>query len=477
MKKRRIFAPNKVLRYSFNMADMNKNSQTENTNQQQDAQNASEQGFVAKFQALPKQTQFILIGVVVLVLFVMISGRGRDSQPQPQVSQADATTAQALQQGESEQVFTGLEIDTPELLQSWFRQNEQGLANLQDQVGSRLTDQDEKLSEALVANQRLQQEMMQTLQNFNQEISSMRENEQRDREVLSQLAEETRRLQLNSPASGQITNVAPTRKRSRIAQTPLGGAGGGIAIGGDQALLSGVANTAERVADGESVNGDEEEDIRRPFVPPLGFVKATLLNGVDALVGGTATPSLAKLQGVYRTAHNGTVNLDGCFALIEFNGEISTERAIGKPSRITCVYPDQGVSTYSVSGYVVDADDGIIGVPGVFYEGDATRLAAAMIADFAAGVADVIETNQSTFTTDSSGNAQQTLTGDQAKAEIAGGVGSAVTSLRDYLFERANRVLPFIRIDATRDIHVVLLSGVELRTEGNPWTLLYAADE
>ena len=144
---------------------------------------------------------------------------------------------------------------------------------------------------------------------------------------------------------------------------------------------------------------------------------------------------------------------------------------------MTCVYPDQGVSTYSVSGYVVDAEDGIIGVPGIFYEGDASRLATAMIADFAAGIADIIESNQNTFSVDSDGTAQQTLTGDQTKAEIAGGVNAAVGSLRDYLMERANRIVPFVRIDATRTVHLVLLSGVELRTEGSPWTLLFAADD
>ena len=46
--------------------------------------------------------------------------------------------------------------------------------------------------------------------------------------------------------------------------------------------------------------------------------------------------------------------------------------------------------------------------------------------------------------------------------------------------ERVNRVLPFIRLDATRELHIVMLSGVELRHEGSPWTLLFdgeAADQ
>ena len=112
----------------------------------------------------------------------------------------------------------------------------------------------------------------------------------------------------------------------------------------------------------------------------------------------------------------------------------------------------------------------------MFYEGDASRLAAAIAADFAAGITNIIENNQSTFTVDSDGTAQQTITGDELRAEVAGGVNQAVGSLRDFLLERASRVLPFIRIDNTREIHIVLLSGTELRAEGRPWSLLFDGD-
>jgi hypothetical protein len=139
-----------------------------------------------------------------------------------------------------------------------------------------------------------------------------------------------------------------------------------------------------------------------------------------------------------------------------------------------------GAVTYSLSGYVVDAEDGIIGVPGVFYEGDASRIAAAMLADFAAGLSEAVQQNQQSTNVGAFGNTTSTLTGGQTKAAIAGGVDKATKSLRDYLMERVNRVLPFVRLDATREINIVMLSGVELRHEGDPWTLLFdgeAADQ
>jgi hypothetical protein len=423
-----------------------------------------------QFLALPRATQIVLVVVAVGLVFMLFSKGGREEMPSRQQEDSNITTQRALQQ---EEVFQGLEIDTPELLKSWFDQGQRDLADLKDRLENRLEDQDQALSQALSQNMQLQQEMKQILEDFKSEIMTLQDNDQRDREVLGQLAEETRKLQLNAPAQGQVSTVPQPRKRGRISQTPLGSPG--QAVGG-QPLLAGVVNKVEGAQDGD-LEGALKEEERRPFLPPLGFVKATLLNGLDALVGGPATPSLARLHGVYKTAMNSTVNLDGCFVLIEFNGEISTERAVGKPSRMTCVYPDRGAVTYSLSGYVVDAEDGIIGVPGIFYEGDASRLAAAMLADFAAGVAQVVEQNESTFTISDAGTSRKTLTGDQLQAEIAGGVESSVGSLRDYLFDRANRVLPFVRIDATRTLHLVFLSGVELRPQGDAWTLLFSADE
>lgn len=58
---------------------------------------------------------------------------------------------------------------------------------------------------------------------------------------------------------------------------------------------------------------------------------------------------------------------------------------------------------------------------------------------------------------------------------MAGGVNKSMSTLKQYLQERVNRVQPFIRLDALREIHVVILNGTELRDEGSPWTALFDA--
>ena len=436
------------------------------------------QGVVEKFRGLPRGAQIAVIGVAFVILYVLLSDGG--SSNAPVATEQPTLTSQSQIEGgqlEGNGVFETLNPDRQVLFQGWLEQSRREMSELRDEIRGRFDEKDVAINAALEQNAQLQREMRQMLTDFTAEMRSMEAERQRDREIISQHAEEIRGLQLNEPVGHSGGSASPSKRRSRISQTPLGSAGGASIQG--KPLLGGVVSRGERVLDGQSPVTSEDDEVqeRLPFVPPLGFIRGTLLNGVDALVGGAATPALVRLEGKYKTAMNSTVTLDGCFMLVEFEGEISTERAIGKPSRMTCVYPDQGATTYSVSGYVVDSEDGIIGVPGVFYEGDATRIAAAMLADFAAGVAEVIEQNQNTFTASADGNSQQTLTGDQTKAEIAGGAGKAVSSLRDYLFERASRVLPFVRIDSTRDVHLVLLSGTELRSEGSPWTLLFAADD
>jgi hypothetical protein len=192
-------------------------------------------------------------------------------------------------------------------------------------------------------------------------------------------------------------------------------------------------------------------------------------------VGGQGIPALARIKGNYTTAMSSQVQLDGCMVMIEFNGDASTERAVGKPARMTCVYPDRGAATYELSGYVVDANDGIIGVPGVYYEGDPTRITASILADFAAGIGQIAAQNQRTTTTNADGVQTSSVTGSDVKAEIAGGADKMLSSLSDYLKQKVDKVQPFVRLDATREVHLVLLNGTELRSEGSPWTLLFDA--
>ncbi|NBX85845.1 MAG: hypothetical protein EBQ80_01145 [Proteobacteria bacterium] len=420
-------------------------------------------GALQRFAALPMQAK-VAVGVGALFAFLWLFGSGGGNQaPNTSVNLGNTNAASPTD------VFRGLESDRPALMQNVYEQNRRDMAEFRERIESNFQERDKALQDALAQNQELQRQMGQMMNDFTSEIKNLQSERAKDAERLAQLAEQQRQIEMNAATDG-AGPVIQGRKQ-RINQVSLGPASGPRGGG----LLSPLGRGLG--AGNNQLPAQPGSGVKLPFIPPLGFVRATLLNGVDALTGGTPTPALARISGSYQTALNSTVSLDGCFVLIEFSGNISTERAVGKPARMTCVYPDSGAATYSLSGYVVDAEDGVIGVPGVLYEGDPTRLAAAIVADFAAGIGKIVVENQQTTSTNSTNGATTSaLTGDETRAELAGGVDKSMSKLSEYLMERVNRVQPFIRLDATREINMVILNGTELRAEGSPWTLLFDAN-
>lgn len=452
----------------------------DNQNQMDQTPQEKVQGALEKFRELPKNVQ---IGIIagVGVLFLMMTSGGEDPQPVRKpaaVQTVDAPKPQPQKQAQGTGGFQTADPSRESLRTGFVTQQRAAMAEMRAEMKADINAEKERLTETREEVRDIFNQVQQMIETFNQQARANDESYNTYREELARLAEEARRAQERQTGAQVIggaeggAQVQALRRRN-ITQHRIGG-GAGVNANPDQALLNIDNDTVRAVTNSSGEVVDFEVEAPAPFIPPLGFVKGTLINGVDALAGGgQATPSLVRLSGVYKTAMNSTVDLSGCFALVEFEGDVSTERALGKPSRMTCVYPDQGAVTYDLTGYVVDAEDGVIGVPGVFYEGDASRLAAAMVAEFAGGIASIIQENQNTNTVDSEGTAQQTLTGSAVRAEFAGGVEAATSRLSEYLFERANRVVPFVRLDATRDVHIVLLSGTELRREGGAWSLLF----
>lgn len=436
---------------------------------------------IEKFKALPKNAQIGIGAVAVFFLFMLLSGGGEPAKKatvqQPvQSGNVKVSEGQIRRDGEGDSgAFGAVDPSRESLQRGFYTQQRKELAELKSSLVDNVKTELQNVSSIKDAVTEQQQQMQQMIETFNQQIRTFERSNQEQRAEINRLVEQARaveeqdRRQQALGGGADNRSVVRQKRKPRISQTTLRSGGAGLSANPDQALLN--FNNAPGTKVIQSSNGTAYvEKTPEPFVPPLGFVKGTLLNGFDALVGGSV-PALVRLTGSYKTAMNSTVSLDGCIAFVEFEGQISTERAIGKPSRMTCVYPDAGAVTYSLSGYVVDANDGIVGIPGVFYEGDASRIAAALLADFAAGTAEIVRENQFTEETSEGGTATN-LTGSAIQAEMAAGISGMMGSLRDYLEERSNRVVPFVRVDPTRDIHMVLLSGFELRHEGSPWTLL-----
>jgi hypothetical protein len=432
-----------------------------------------------KFQALPTAGKLAVVGGGLLLSVLAFGGRGGNNQATGSPTLAAPDAGQPLSGEVSpSSAFTGLQTDRQQVMQSVFEQNRREMTDLRQKMEGDFATRDAALNQALQQSAELQRQMQQMMADFTAEIKNMQAESSRDRERLGQVADQQKQMELNAPvgSAGAPSPVVNQQSNMKQSNLYLGPPPGGVNNGGLSGAVNQVEGRLRGIGSGDlppSEAANEPDEL--PFVPPLGFVKATLLNGVDALVGGQGIPALARIKGNYTTAMSSQVQLDGCMVMIEFNGDASTERAVGKPARMTCVYPDRGAATYELSGYVVDANDGIIGVPGVYYEGDPTRITASILADFAAGIGQIAAQNQRTTTTNADGVQTSSVTGSDVKAEIAGGADKMLSSLSDYLKQKVDKVQPFVRLDATREVHLVLLNGTELRSEGSPWTLLFDA--
>ena len=434
---------------------------------------------VERFKELPPNARFGILGLFAFFLLMFLVRSGGDEPMPEQVREAPTVVTQQQQQPAptEEEGFQPVGPDRASLRRGFVTQQTQALQQMRSEIEQQAEEQQQEFQQRTKEMQQLQSQLQETMNVLSEQMRLMEESNQRQREEISRLAEEARRQGIQVNRNDQQQEVR-RRTPSRISETRLSSPSGPN-VSREDALLQGVARTTtgRSALPKGSRAGDGAEDAPLPFIPPLGFIRGTMLNGVDALAGaGLATPALVRLSGVYKTAMNSTVILDGCFMLVEFEGDISTERARGSPSRMTCVYPDRGAVTYDVAGYVVDAEDGVEGVPGLFYEGDSGRIALTMAAEFASGIASVVASNQQTTSVSAQGDGTTFLTGDEGRAAVAGGVQNATSRLTNFLLERAERIVPFIRIDALRKIHVVLLSGTELRAEGSAWSLLFNAD-
>jgi flagellar motility protein MotE (MotC chaperone) len=449
-----------------------------------------------KFSQLDQRKQIgVLIGggIIVLVLLSRIFG-GSDAPAAPvqkAAAPAETSAVRAVKLGDpvADEIFAAQGADDAVLRRNFVTQAKGELTELKDNL---IKQEQTRAKEAKAQEERmksLELQLSQSIRALNEDRRSFQQTIARQQEENARLIEDLKQQRLKEKETAgtiqqqqDFLSQKPIRERRQgITQTPLSLGIGGSTSGTPlvQGLTGGVVggkDGVERGGSGNKSNSKNDEE-PKPFIPPLGFIKGTMLNGVDALTGGTPTPALVRLEGTYKTAMNSTVVLNGCFMLVEFSGDISTERAKGKPARMTCVYPDEGAVTYSVAGYVVDSEDGVEGVPGLFFEGHAGRIALSIAAEFAAGLGDIVADNQSTNIVNSDGTTTTVITGSEAKASVYGSASDSLNSLKDYLADRASRVVPFIRIDALREIHIVLLSGTELRSEGNAWSQLFNAEK
>jgi conjugal transfer pilus assembly protein TraB len=203
------------------------------------------------------------------------------------------------------------------------------------------------------------------------------------------------------------------------------------------------------------------------FLPAGAFAPVALLNGLEA---GTSTTSQANPQPVLLTVRDNAVlpgsakyNIASCFVLSTGYGDLSAERVYLRLAQLSCIdKADKLVLTTPVSGYVVDSD-GKVGLRGKVINRQGAKLANALLAGFAQGLAGALGTAQATTTTSAALGTVSSLTGgDALRASGLSGAQSAANQLAQFYLKEAQSMFPVIDVDVGRTATIVFTEGTGL---------------
>ncbi|WP_366212701.1 F-type conjugal transfer pilus assembly protein TraB [Arsenophonus sp. ENCA] len=206
-----------------------------------------------------------------------------------------------------------------------------------------------------------------------------------------------------------------------------------------------------------------QQSKRYPYIPSGSFVKSMLIEGADAnasVTGNQATvPMQVRLTGKVEMPNSKTYDLTGCFVSMEAYGDVSSERAIVRTRKISCIKGDD-VIDLPIEGHVNFR--GKNGVKGEVVMRNGKILGWAWGAGFIDGLGQ------------GAGRAAQPTVGlgataslgidDIAKSAIGGGASKAAQTLSNYYIKRAEQYHPIIPIGAGNEVTVVFQEGFQLKT-------------
>lgn len=205
---------------------------------------------------------------------------------------------------------------------------------------------------------------------------------------------------------------------------------------------------------------NESGSASRFYVPSGAFSNAIVLEGADASAAVTASsttmsPMQFKLTGELHLPGNiRNKKLQGCFVTAGTYGDISSERAIVRTERLSCLINGKHIDQ-PVKGHVAFyGKNGIKGIP-VMRNGQMLGLA------FMSGALGGLGNAVSQIGNTQAGlGATRTIEGSEVFRQSAGGgVSTAANKLADYYIQRAEQYHPVIPIGAANRVEVIFQEG------------------
>ena len=203
---------------------------------------------------------------------------------------------------------------------------------------------------------------------------------------------------------------------------------------------------------------------------PVGFMKATLLVGINARSGefGQSNPQ----QVVFNVAapaqlpNKIKLNLTGCFVVANAHGDLSAKRIEALPVSMNCLTKDgkYKIISNNIKGFVQDAD-GKRGLDARVVSRARHLLASTLFAKTVTGVGKVIAAQGQTQINTPLLSASTQDNSEIAKSALAGGFAEGFDDLGDYLLDLAKQMSPTLEHGAGKNVLIWVADASTLKIE------------
>ncbi|WP_126448125.1 TrbI/VirB10 family protein [Sulfuricystis multivorans] len=201
------------------------------------------------------------------------------------------------------------------------------------------------------------------------------------------------------------------------------------------------------------------------YIPAGTFMRGVLLAGLDAPTGGQAQqnphPVVIEVLDMASLPNKFKADYKNCRFTANGAGDLSSERALIRLDRLSCISEDGGALDVSVKGYVADST-GKAGIRGRLVSKQGQVLANALLAGVASGIGTAFSQGAMTTSVSPLGATQTVKDGQQLQAGIGQGVGNALQQLSRYYIQLADKMFPVIEVDAGQPVDIVITKGISV---------------
>ncbi len=204
------------------------------------------------------------------------------------------------------------------------------------------------------------------------------------------------------------------------------------------------------------------------FIPAGSILSGVFISGLDAPTGSGAQknpfPTLVRLQKDAILPNNFKADIRECFMLLSGYGDLSSERALLRGEKISCIRDDGGVIETELDSFAV-GDDGKAGVRGTLVSKQGQIIARSLLAGFAGGFAGMFDVSSTpTLNTNSDGTIkyEDVYSSKALKGGVSKGISQSLNRIADFYMDLADQMYPVIEIDAGRGVDIIVSKGTKL---------------